>query len=180
MSELVVVGVDGSPDSHAALRWAAEHAVRLGNQLLVAHVWTPIPQFAELPPRSRARLERDRARTVEDAKRRVEEALTELGASAWGLVDTLVVDGSPGSYLVRLSARADHVVLGATGLGTPVGLSRPPIGSTARYVLRHAYCPVTVISGTRIAERDEVARSVAATADSDDYATSWPGPMTTA
>jgi nucleotide-binding universal stress UspA family protein len=179
MSELVVVGVDGSPDSHAALRWAAEHVVRLGSQLLVAHVWTPIPRFAELPPRSRARLERDRARTVQDAQRRVKEALAELDTSASCVVDTLVLDGSPGSHLVRLSARADQVVLGATGLGTPMGMSRPPIGSTVRYVLRHAYCPVTVISGARLAERDDVARS-ATTADSEDYATSWPGPMTTA
>lgn len=163
--DVVVVGVDGSPDSHAALSWAAEQAVRLGCGLLVVHVWTAIPRFAELPPRSQAALEQDRARTVADAQHRVADALTEIGVSDRGFVETLVIDGSPGSYLVRLSARTTQVVLGATGRGTPEGLSRPPIGSTVRYVLRHAYCPVTVISGKRIAERDEATYEETDTAD---------------
>jgi nucleotide-binding universal stress UspA family protein len=157
MSELVVVGVDGSPDSHAALRWAATHAVNLGTRLLVVHVWTQIPRFGELPPRSRARLERDRARSIEDAQARVAEALREIGVSDDGFVDSLVVDGSPGANLVRLGAGASQIVLGATGFGTPEGMSRPPLGSTVRHVLRHAYCPVTVVSAKSLSKRDDLA-----------------------
>jgi nucleotide-binding universal stress UspA family protein len=155
MGELIVVGIDGSPDSRAALRWAAKHAVRLGCRLLVVHVWTPIPKFTELPPRRRAQLEHDRARGVEDAQRRVAEALHEVGVSSAHFVDTLVVDGSPAANLVRLGNGAEQIVLGATGYGTPQGQMRPPLGSTVRYVLRHAHCPVTVVSGQRVPARAE-------------------------
>ncbi|MFC8673957.1 universal stress protein [Streptomyces griseorubiginosus] len=37
----IVVGVDGSDASRAALRWAAQQARRLGAEVVAVHAWTP-------------------------------------------------------------------------------------------------------------------------------------------
>ena len=39
---VVVVGVDGSPASYTALRWALAHAARIGAQVRAVRCWTPI------------------------------------------------------------------------------------------------------------------------------------------
>jgi nucleotide-binding universal stress UspA family protein len=40
--QVVVVGVDGSPASYTALRWALAHAARIGAQVRAVRCWTPI------------------------------------------------------------------------------------------------------------------------------------------
>jgi Universal stress protein family len=39
----IVVGVDGSPASRAALEWAGDEAVRHGSELVVLTAWLPVP-----------------------------------------------------------------------------------------------------------------------------------------
>jgi nucleotide-binding universal stress UspA family protein len=46
MSErLLVVGVEGSPASYTALRWALAHAGRTGARVRAVRCWTPILGF---------------------------------------------------------------------------------------------------------------------------------------
>ncbi|MGQ0776822.1 MAG: universal stress protein [Pseudonocardiales bacterium] len=42
MSELVVVGVDSSPASYAALRWALTYSGRIGARVRAVRCWMPV------------------------------------------------------------------------------------------------------------------------------------------
>ena len=153
MAAIVVVGVDGSPDSSAALRFAADEATQRAARLRVVHVWTPIPWCAGLPEFQQRLLAADRARCAEDAAARTQDAVRELGLLV-GRVEALTAEGAPGAALVELSRDARLLVVGATGHG---GAPADRVGSTARYVTRHAVCPVTVVSqGRHPVARDEV------------------------
>ena len=145
MAAIVVVGVDGSAGSSAALHWALDYATRFGARLRVVHVWTPIPWCGSLPGFQQELLAADRARSAEHAALHAQEAVRELGLPA-GRVDALTVEGAPGEALVELSRDVELLVVGATGHGGPPAAR---VGSTARYVTRHAVCPVTVVSQGR-------------------------------
>ena len=145
MTAFVVVGIDGSADSAAALRWAVDYASRCAARVRAVHVWTPIPWFGELPARQRDLLAADRARSAENARSRAAEELRGLGARA-DLVDMVVAEGAPGEALVELSRDALALVVGATGGHSPPGAL---VGATARHATRHAVCPVTVVGHGR-------------------------------
>jgi nucleotide-binding universal stress UspA family protein len=144
----VVVGVDGSDDSMAALRWALRYAGERDAVTRVVHVWTPLPWFDELPAHHRDRLSMDRARSAADAAARIEHALRDVDPMPAG-VEASVVEGAPGAALVALSQDAMLLVVGATGRDGATGVAAPRVGATARYVTRHARCPVTVVGRHR-------------------------------
>ncbi|WP_223840241.1 universal stress protein [Saccharopolyspora pogona] len=150
MSKVVIVGIDGSADSVTALRWAVNYAVTVHAVVRMVHAWTPLPKHG-LPKARRRKLEVDRARSASDAERVLSEALRCVDVGSV-VIEQRVVEGAPGVVLVDSSRNADQLVVGATGGERDAFLDRPPLGSTARYVTRHASCPVTVIrhSHTRI------------------------------
>jgi len=141
MQGIVVVGVDGSEDSSAALRWALRYAGEHDAVARVVHVWTPLPWYDAA---QRERLSVDRARSAEQAVARIEQALLEVRPSP-AQAEAMVVEGTPGTALVELSRDALILVVGATGRGSTASGRVARIGATARYVTRHACCPVTVI-----------------------------------
>lgn len=50
MVRTVVAGLDGSPESHAAVEWAAREAELRGLPLKIVHVWEPAPDpLAQAP-----------------------------------------------------------------------------------------------------------------------------------
>ena len=57
----ILVGVDESEGSCAALAWATELAQDLGARLVLLHVFEPLAHLAELAPGSDLRAARDRA-----------------------------------------------------------------------------------------------------------------------
>ncbi|HYS35723.1 MAG TPA: universal stress protein [Pseudonocardiaceae bacterium] len=148
MTGTVVVGMDGSADSTAALRWALGYAGANDAVVHVVHVWTPLPWFGELAPYQQDRLAADRARSAEQAVARTAQALRTVDRLPAG-VEASVVQGAPGATLVDLSRDALILVVGATGSGGAETEGSPRVGATARYVTRHASCPVTVIGRHR-------------------------------
>ncbi len=87
------------------------------------------------------------------AMERVHKAMA--AASSWvpigrSLVTQLVARGEPGAVLVELTRDGAQLVVGATGSGALPGILTPMLGSTTRFVLRHAQCPVTVVPSTRL------------------------------
>lgn len=136
----VVVGVDGSAQSDAAVAWAAREAVLRHRPLRAVHafVWPllrvstgPLPGG---PPDSGLRGAADRmilaaAATARDAA----PAVAVTGA---------VVTGHPAGVLVAESHSAALVILGNRGLG---GFSGLLAGSVAVPVAAHAACPVVVV-----------------------------------
>jgi len=136
----IVVGVDGSAASGAALGWAATEAARRGCELAVVHVfdWRVIgaraPIGGPLTEDARARAEQLVAAAVDHAKATV-PGLTVHGEA---------LRGSTGATLVAESASAELVVLGSRGRG---GFASLLLGSVGQQVATHATGPVVIVRG---------------------------------
>jgi nucleotide-binding universal stress UspA family protein len=136
-SPSLVVGVDGSPPSRAALRWAIDQAGGQRRVLAVA-VWQELVQFGPVPVFPSEEFEM-RAREWMD------EALEELpDSSLVGNVSAEVASGDPASVLVELAEGADLLVLGNRGRSA---LASALVGSVALRCAHHATCPVVLVPG---------------------------------
>ncbi|WP_018636606.1 universal stress protein [Parafrankia elaeagni] len=146
----VVVGVDGSPNSLAALRWAADEAVLRGAPLHVVHAWLaamPLP-FAETSGEIVAALE-DQARAVlDDSIAQVIGAAAGPGqdgpAAPTPSVRRVLVAASATRALLEESRDADLLVVGARGRG---GFAELLLGSVSHQTMLHATAPVAIIHG---------------------------------
>ncbi|GAA2208082.1 universal stress protein [Nonomuraea monospora] len=132
----IVLGYDGSDFSVQALDWALDEAELRKLPLTLAHAWQWPYGKAE-----------------EDAKAHLRKAAEHVlwhGAdcarhtSSGVDVSTDLHEGPAAERLVELSHDAALVVVGSRGLST---LSRAVMGSVARHVAAHAYCPVIVVRG---------------------------------
>lgn len=128
----IVVGVEGSPDSMQALRWAAVEARLRGAVLRVVHAYPTAgsPQVVE-------QLD-GRARDLLDLA--VAEA--EQTAPEITVVAERVRNQSAAQALVAAAAGADLLVVGSRGLGGFTGLL---VGSVSSQCVHHALCPVTIV-----------------------------------
>lgn len=128
------VGVDGSPSSIAALRYAARMGGALGHPLEVVTTWTAPPIESYL---SIAWSPAQEARDVQEAA--VQEA---LGVnSPTGLICT-VMPGPAARTLIELSRTSEMLVLGSRGHG---GFSGLLLGSVGAACVAHAHCPVLIV-----------------------------------
>jgi nucleotide-binding universal stress UspA family protein len=136
----VVVGVDGSERSAAALSAALTEAGAAGSVTAVlaqsvSDLWSD--QYVIAPPSP----EQQHA----DALRRLETTLGELLAGAAGdspTVQRLALSGPAGEALIDQAADADLLVVASRGRGEFRGLL---LGSVALHCVVHAPCPVLVI-----------------------------------
>jgi nucleotide-binding universal stress UspA family protein len=130
----VVVGVDGSPNSVAALRRAVKQARRLGAVVEVVHVVD-----GETDPATRG-AGRDAA--LDAGRRLIAGVMAKTFPEGPQVsVRERVERGEPASVLVKVSEDADRLVIGArehSGYGNLFG------GVTVLGCLDHARCPVDV------------------------------------
>lgn len=146
----IVVGVDGSDTSKAALRWAVTAATGLGAELDVVrafryppalHDWTAVPSnygfLPELPPEDVV----ERGAHDETA----DLVTAELGAEPAVKVTVRAerIERRPAEVLVDAAAGALMLVVGRSGHGGISDLLR--VGSVARACVEHAPCPVVVV-----------------------------------
>jgi len=134
----IVVGVDGSPESRGALRWAYDYACTVDGTLRVIYAWEP-PTVANLnlPP-----IRIDWQPLIEHAREVPGELVREeLGDEADGRVIPMLVRGGAAQALVDASRRADLLVVGSQGLG---GLKGMILGSIGHHCAAHAECPVVI------------------------------------
>jgi len=138
----IIVGVDGSGHSEAALRWAMDEAAIRDAPLTViavlehgADFWTGNPNIFDQhqPGRDIAR------QSVEKA---VGQAAARLGDSRPASVTVQVLSGTPAEILINASGDADMVVVGSRGSG---GLARLLMGSVSSQVAQHARSPVVIV-----------------------------------
>lgn len=130
----IVVGVDPTAEGLAAVEFAVRQAVSRSLPLIAVRAWADVvtPGHVEHARQSAARLAED-----------VVGAAVESVPGAHDLeVQARAVPGGPGPALVR--AARDMVLL-VVGTGSSSALSRVLLGSTTRYVLHHAPCPVAVV-----------------------------------
>lgn len=135
----VVVGIDGSPASDAALAWAVLEATRRGLPLhcfgASEHDLADEGDEGALP--GSADLTGDPTGGLVDA------AVASARRTSPGLAVTAeVASGYPAATLVALSEHADTIVLGNRGRGALVSAM---LGSVAWQVTTHARCPVVVV-----------------------------------
>lgn len=135
----IVVGVDGSENGTAALRWAIEHAAATGALVEAVHVWHPPYVGGELFAAAPISYDDCRAAAQLDLERAL--AAVELGPSA-APPEPVLVQGAAAPALIDASAGATMVVVGARGTGGFAGLL---LGSVSTQVARHAHCPVVVV-----------------------------------
>jgi nucleotide-binding universal stress UspA family protein len=136
---LTVVGIDGSPASLRALRWAVRDAERHRSTLrLVTAV--EIPQ----PPYFGGVLSQNILDAVDDEGQRKLAEARQVAANVSSDVEIseTLVHGPATPALLETGRQARRVVVGTRGLGDLTGL---PVGSTAQAVVAHAPCPVAVL-----------------------------------
>ncbi len=135
----VVIGVDGSPVSEAALAFAFDAAATRGAELVAVHSWWPTPFDDALGPM----LDSDVRFAVE------ESAILAERLAGWGQEVPRgcgATDGGAGRTcpaLVEASKSAQMVVVGSRGRGNATGLM---LGSVVHGVLHRAHCPVAIVS----------------------------------
>ena len=140
----VTVGLDGSAESVAALRWACREASLRGAQVHAVHVREAqchsLASYA-VPAPAPASHDDFSADSIADLVRSVQ-----ADQAADVEVRVEIVDGLAARVLLDRCAGADMLVLG-TASDTP-GAGRP-VGPVIRACLRRAPCPVVVISAAR-------------------------------
>ncbi|MEO3972542.1 universal stress protein [Streptomyces sp. CAU 1734] len=138
----VVVGVDGSASSLAAVETAAREAKLRGTGLRVVHafIWPAM----KVPLGPAAVGPRDGGlRNL--AERTLDEAVTRARDVAPGVAVTgEIVTGEPLTVLEERSRTASLAVVGSRGMGGFIGLL---VGSTAVHLAAHGRCPVLVVRG---------------------------------
>ncbi len=133
----IVVGVDGSADSLAALEWAARQAALTASTLEVVTTWE-WPNTYGVPFSLPAEYDPDA-----DARRVLEDAVAPVHATHPSLaIRASVVKGPPAPTLVALSQEADLLVVGSRGHGEFAGML---IGSVSHYCASHAHCSVVIV-----------------------------------
>jgi nucleotide-binding universal stress UspA family protein len=138
----IVVAVDGSPPSNAAVVWAARDAAARGVPLTLFHaVVTPTTTWPPVPyPESLAiQLEDAGKKAIMHAIKIAEDAVPTGQKVA---INRDLVYSTPALALIKLSDQAAMIVVGSSGRGL---LARGLLGSVSSTVVRHANCPVAVI-----------------------------------
>ena len=142
-SRTVVVGVDGSPESRVALRFALEDARRRGAKVKAVTAYLSPEYWAasygvSVLPTIEAVVE-DNVTVMRDALSSVVE---ETPALAEVPVDLLALPGAPARVLIEQAQGAELLVVGHRGRG---GFKSAVLGSVGMHCVLHATCPVTVV-----------------------------------
>lgn len=136
----ILVAVDGSAESDAAVAWAAREAALRDVQLTLLHAVAPVvvgwpvgQLYTEMPA-----WQKDNADEVVAHARKT---VSETGAEPPDVhVEVVYANAVPA--LIEASKQAQIVVVGNQGMGA---LGRMLLGSVTSALLQHAHCPVAVI-----------------------------------
>ncbi|WP_030243093.1 universal stress protein [Streptomyces sp. NRRL S-350] len=136
----IVVGVDGSPASEQALRWAVGYAKAVGGTISAIAAWEypafygwagqGVPTVETLNPEELA------GRTLAETVTRV------VGSDPAVPITEGVMPGHAATALLEAAKGAALLVVGSRGLG---GFSGVLLGSVSRHLTEHAPCPVVVV-----------------------------------
>lgn len=138
----VVVGIDGSPGSDAAARWAGLVAARDHAPLTVA-VIVPPPATEVVAPVGMPGPMIDPAVARRPYQELLDSTVDHLRLTHKGLtVHPILADGPVADELLSIAEGADLVVVGRSGRSQAVSVL---LGSVTRSVLHHAQMPVAVI-----------------------------------
>lgn len=153
MDGTIVVGVDGSEHSVAALRWALREARLRHAELHVVHAWQQVA-VAELAAAAVPFTSLDKLQ--QRAQATLDECLDRARPIGSVTVEPILVHGPAPSTLLAASVGADLLVVGARGGGAIAGRL---LGSVSQQCAAHAHCPVAVIPAPPAADEVPVYRA---------------------
>ncbi len=138
----IVVGVDGSQSSKAALAWAVRQAALTGARVDAVTAWQVPATWGygysmalEIPDLGQA------------AGRALGEVIAEEAAQAPEVeIRPVVVQENAARALLDAAKGADLLVVGSRGHG---GFTEAILGSVGQHCVHHATCPVVIIRGPR-------------------------------
>ena len=135
----IVVGVDGSESSAAALRWALADAVGSGAAIDALACW----EWPSSAGGFLAYADYDLSTpTAEVAASVVAAAVAAVPGAPSVAVKTHVLEGYPARLLTEWAVGADLLVVGSRGHGTLAGML---LGSVGLHCASHAPCPVVIV-----------------------------------
>lgn len=137
MKYKVVVGIDGSDDSDAALRWALAEAGAHDGEVIAVFAWQ-MP-FVSNPAAF------DRAELEQDGKDFLVNRVSLVAPAPGVPLTSLVAEGDAAEALVMASRDADLLVIGARGRSTFLGVA---VGGVSLRCAVAARCPVTLVKVT--------------------------------
>jgi nucleotide-binding universal stress UspA family protein len=140
----IVVGVDGSESSKAALAWAVRQAALTGAGVDAVHAWhDPVSYsygYGYSMPLPVPDMEKFAAKVLD-------EAVAEAADQAPGVeIRPVLVKDYPAQALLDAAKGAELLVVGSRGHS---GLAEALLGSVGQHCVHHAECPVVVIRGAR-------------------------------
>lgn len=130
----IVVGVDGSEQSRAAMDWAVEEAKARGGEVLALTAW----HFPYVTDALGQAWDYEVFQT--DAQSILDEELARVRGQGVQ-INGRIVQGSAAAVLVDASRDADVVAVGSRGHGGFTGLL---LGSVSTQAVHHAHCPILV------------------------------------
>jgi nucleotide-binding universal stress UspA family protein len=132
----IVVGVDGSEASRAAVRWAAAEAAVRGVDLVAVEAWefSPLIFAADVP----VALDELRATVTEHLHGVVADEVTDPSVR----VSEVVGEKAPVPALLEMCDPDDVLVVGSRGRGGFAGLL---LGSVSQQLAQHGVCPVVIV-----------------------------------
>lgn len=151
----IVVGVEGSDGSRAALRWALEEAQVRGCSLEVVTAYLPTyvpaaPDFGYVPL--------DQVDLVEQVRQMQDDVVAETLAArpTTVVIERKVVKGRAADTLISEASGASLLVVGSRGRGGFRGLL---LGSVSQQIASHASCPVVIVRADMPFEDDAPAKA---------------------
>lgn len=133
----IVVGIDGSEPSKAALRWAVRQAELTGAAVEAVTSWELLPSYGwYITPQQIEEVETTAAKTLQTT---IEEV---AGDRSEVTIIRRVLRGHAARVLLDAADGAELIVVGNRGRG---GFAGALLGSVSQYCVQHAACPVVVI-----------------------------------
>ena len=140
----IVVGVDGSPISKVALRWAINQARLTGATVDAVMAWQ-IPE--SMTGHAWAALLVEEPGFGVLAEKEMADAISEVaGPDPDVTINPVVVQGWPAEVLLEAAEGADLLVVGSRGRG---GFASALLGSVSQNCAHHATCPLLIIRAAK-------------------------------
>ena len=138
----IVVGVDGSSGSKAALRWAVAEAELRGTEVDAVFAWS-LPEEDFSYPWWPVGDDSDLLLSVEElADKAVAEAVSQtISDSEPVTIRRRAIEGSPATVLVEESEDAEMLVVGSSARK----VKKPPFRSVGFQCAQHALCPIVIV-----------------------------------
>ena len=138
----IVVGVDGSAPSRAALRWAIRQAELTGATIdaviawqypvaTAGYAWAPVAVI-------------DSIDLQEAAEKTLADEIGQVAGGSPVQVLSRVVEGIAAQALLAAAVGAELLVVGSRGHG---GFAGALLGSVSQHCVHHASCPVVIVRG---------------------------------